>query len=71
MTAELRSPPQKSHARECAWTVLEWLGILAIFALVAGWPVPDVNETHYLLKAKHHWQSFWAIRILSKFPWRA
>jgi len=56
MIAELRSPPPKSHARECAWAVLECLSILAIFALVAGWPVPDVNETHYLLKAKHHWQ---------------
>ena len=32
----------------------EIAGTLAIFAAVAAWPVPDVNETVYLPKALHH-----------------
>jgi hypothetical protein len=33
--------------------------ILLLFFLYAGWPPPDVNEAHYLAKAKHYWQPQW------------
>ncbi|HZZ73984.1 MAG TPA: DUF6798 domain-containing protein [Pirellulales bacterium] len=42
-----------------------WLGwlevalIFAMFSLYAGWPIPDVNEAHYLAKAKHYWNPSW------------
>ncbi len=29
--------------------------ILGVFFVFAGWPVPDVNEAHYVLKAIHYW----------------
>ncbi|MCH8923677.1 MAG: hypothetical protein IIA67_11095 [Planctomycetes bacterium] len=34
--------------------------LLAIFFIYAGWPTPDVNESHYLSKAKHYWDADWA-----------
>lgn len=34
--------------------------IVAVFAAQAGWPAPDVNEPHYLGKAKHYWNHAWA-----------
>jgi hypothetical protein len=34
------------------------LGV-AICYLLTGTPVPDVNEAHYLAKAKHYWQTDW------------
>ena len=30
-----------------------------MFALHGAWPVPDVNEAHYLSKAKHYWNPEW------------
>lgn len=36
--------------------VLEVLLIFGTFFVYAGWPVPDVNEAHYLVKARHYWQ---------------
>src|SRR4051794_17706862 len=41
---------------------LEVLAIWGIFALHAGWPIPDVNESHYLVKAKYFWNPGWAAR---------
>lgn len=38
---------------------LVWLAIWLVFALHAGWPVPDPNEPHYLGKAKHFWNASW------------
>ena len=35
--------------------LLETLLIAACFFLYAGQPTPDVNESHYLTKAKHFW----------------
>ena len=40
-------------------TVLEVVGIFILFALYAGSPPPDVNETAYLCKAKHYWNPDW------------
>jgi hypothetical protein len=33
--------------------------ILAVFFVHAGWPAPDINEAHYLGKAKHYWDPSW------------
>ena len=33
--------------------------ILAVFYLSAGWPPPEVNEPHYLAKARHYWDPAW------------
>jgi hypothetical protein len=38
----------------------EILLIFLIFFIHAGWPAPDVNEPHYLGKAKHYWNPDWA-----------
>lgn len=40
-----------------AWC--EWLLIVLIFALHAATTPPDVNEAHYLGKAKHYWDVSW------------
>ena len=37
--------------------VLETLLIAVCFLLYAGQPAPDVNESHYLTKAKHFWDT--------------
>ena len=37
----------------------EILAIFALFALQGAWPVPDVNEAHYLGKAAHYWNPDW------------
>jgi hypothetical protein len=34
---------------------LEFAIIMAVFFIAGGAPAPHVNETHYLLKAKHYW----------------
>ena len=33
--------------------------IFAVFSIQGAWPVPDVNETHYLGKAIHYWNPDW------------
>lgn len=37
----------------------EWALIVTAFFVFAGGPVPDVNEAHYLAKAKHYWDATW------------
>lgn len=34
--------------------------IFLVFFVHAAWPVPDVNEPHYLGKARHYWNPDWA-----------
>jgi len=41
--------------------VAEIVLIFLLMFLFAGWPPPDVNEAHYLAKAKHYWQPEWCI----------
>jgi len=42
------------------WRIaIELLLVFAVFFLHGAWPVPDVNEPHYLSKAKHYWDSSW------------
>lgn len=38
---------------------LEIVLIFVVFFVVGGSPVPHVNESHYLAKAKHYWQPEW------------
>jgi hypothetical protein len=38
----------------------EVIGILLIFSAAGAWPVPDVNEAHYLTKARHAFDPSWA-----------
>jgi hypothetical protein len=33
--------------------------VFGSFTLFAAWPVPDVNEAHYLAKARHFWDPTW------------
>lgn len=45
------------NRRSSSW--LEVVAICSLFALYAGSPPPDVNEAHYLSKAKHFWNPDW------------
>lgn len=35
--------------------------IVVLFFVLAGTPPPDVNEAHYLAKAKHYWNPTWCV----------
>ena len=53
-----------THASEASWggwarAGIEVLAILAVFAAAGAWPVPDVNETAYLTKARHFTDPAW------------
>jgi len=39
--------------------IVEVALIFAIFFVQGAWPVPDVNEAHYLGKATHYWNPGW------------
>jgi hypothetical protein len=41
------------------WAFVLWLGTFLVFAAHGAWPTPDSNETHYLGKARHTWDSTW------------
>ncbi|MGD9126506.1 MAG: hypothetical protein PVH19_03925 [Planctomycetia bacterium] len=45
---------QTSHFK-----LLEIFLIFVVFFLQGAWPVPDVNEAHYLSKALHFWNPSW------------
>ncbi len=47
------APPTHAPARLAG---AETAFIFLLFAVFAGGPPPDVNEAHYLLKARHFWQ---------------
>lgn len=50
-------PLEDRRQRKSSWvaSAVEVLLILVVFFLFAGGPTPDVNEAHYLAKAKHFW----------------
>lgn len=52
-SAALRAAPSK------AAIVLEIAAIFVLIFVYAGGPPPDVNEAHYLTKAKHYWNPSW------------
>ena len=49
------SDGRDAAAGDASWwrSALEVVAITAIFAAAGAWPVPDVNETVYLTKARH------------------
>jgi len=51
----------ETPTRTCSprWAVAEILLIFVLFFLLAGTRPPDVNEVHYLAKAKHYWNPAW------------
>jgi hypothetical protein len=48
--------------RETAWGMFEVVLIAMLYFLYAGSAPPDVNEAHYLCKAKNFWQPDWCRR---------
>jgi len=42
--------------------VVDVLLVFVVFAVDGAWPVPDVNEAHYLTKARHFWEPTWLAR---------
>lgn len=46
-------------SRAGRWCLIEAFFIFGLFFLYAGSPPPDVNEAHYLTKAKHYWDPTW------------
>jgi hypothetical protein len=52
--ADDRSPIE---SRRQTW--FEVVLIFLIFFIQGAWPVPEVNEAHYLSKAKHYWNPQW------------
>lgn len=54
--------PESHHRRGAAQMMLEVTGILVIFFLLGGGPAPEVNEAHYLAKARHFWDSSFCSR---------
>ncbi len=61
------SRPVQCADNECDKHRGRWLAamemglIFLLFFLYAGWQPPDVNEAHYLAKAKHYWQPDWCV----------
>src|SRR5262245_2522577 len=55
MTREVVAHSAASPAVPKSRPWLEFAAIFAICFVAGGAPAPHVNETHYLLKAKHYW----------------
>jgi hypothetical protein len=51
--------PQSNFWVTRGMLLAEWLLIAVIFAAAGAWPVPDVNESHYLAKARHAVDPSW------------
>lgn len=55
--------PPPDYSSPLSWSDrLMWLEaalVLVVFFIHAAWPVPDVNEPHYLGKAIHFWDPNW------------
>jgi hypothetical protein len=54
-----RGPDTRPAAWERCWSWLEIGLIFLLFCALAATPPPDVNEAHYLAKAKHYWDPAW------------
>lgn len=53
MAALPDSPADSGQMRRRRWALADVALIFLLFFLHAGWSPPDVNEAHYLAKAKH------------------
>jgi len=51
--------PDRNHPSSRGWTWMEVALIAICFGIFAGQIPPDVNESHYLTKAKHFWNPNW------------
>ncbi len=57
------NPPVDRSAAASRWLAAAEIALIfTIFFIHAGWPVPEVNEAHYLSKAKHYWNPQWCAR---------
>ena len=57
--AQFSEPPEPRRAA-VRWRAACEIGLIfLVFFLQAAWPVPDVNEPHYLGKARHYWDPAW------------
>lgn len=54
MASAVSHEPTAASSRLRAF--LDVLLVFVVFAFDGAWPVPDVNEAHYLTKAKHFWE---------------
>ncbi len=54
-----RDTPAHSAGGRRLLPAVEVALIFLVFFIHAGWPAPDVNEPHYLGKAKHYWDASW------------
>ena len=52
--------PESDSRKSLIWFYVEVLLLAGFFFLVVGGPPPDVNEAHYLTKAKHYWDASFA-----------
>ncbi|MGY8731129.1 MAG: DUF6798 domain-containing protein [Pirellulales bacterium] len=52
--------PEAENRESPIWFFVEVLLLAGFFFLVAGGQPPDVNEAHYLTKAKHYWDASFA-----------
>ena len=59
LEANRGGPHDGRSPRENLQAVLEACMIFLVFALFSGQLPPDVNESHYLTKAKHYWNPDW------------
>ena len=58
MSCSARTPP--ATVGQSLWpAVAEVLATVVLFFLLGGGPAPEVNEAHYLAKAKHFWDPQW------------
>lgn len=55
VNSEANEESRPGRLQACAEIAL----IFALFFALAGSPPPDVNEAHYLAKAKHYWNPGW------------
>jgi hypothetical protein len=58
----VKSPsPAETRSVVAPWwrSVVDVLLVWLVFAADGAWPVPDVNEAHYLTKARHFWEPQW------------
>jgi hypothetical protein len=52
-----------SSAGSTRWKAAAEVGLVfLVFFIHGAWPVPEVNEPHYLGKAKHYWDAAWCAR---------
>jgi len=59
LRAGLAGSPAPRRGRAAAWLLAEVAAVFALFFLYGFSPPPDVNEAHYLAKAKDFWQPEW------------